>query len=297
VRLAPTRFPSSSLVIASFVRLERSEITAAVEFANAQSSDGSSHRGRIQSESAKPIESQRPRLNRKIDIVGAVNIVSSRRLRMDKSPLDYAGFRHEYIGGGLRRTDLDPDPVKQFHAWFAAAIKSGIHDANAMTLATCVDEKPSARVVLLKDFDERGFVFFTNYASDKGRQLEKNPNASLLMYWMEVERQIRIEGKVEKTSREESEQYFHSRPIGAQLGAWASHQSQVIDGRRVLNARLEEMKQRFAEGQVPLPPHWGGYRLAPDRMEFWQGRPDRLHDRFRYTLQSSGSWSIDRLAP
>jgi pyridoxamine 5'-phosphate oxidase len=223
--------------------------------------------------------------------------VSSRRLGMDKSPLDYAGFRHEYIGGGLRRTDLDPDPVKQFHAWFAAAIKSGIHDANAMTLATCVDRKPFARVVLLKDFDERGFVFFTNYASDKGQQLEKNPNASLLMYWMEVERQIRIEGKVKKTSREESEQYFHSRPIGAQLGAWASHQSHVIDGRRVLNARLEEMKQRFAEGEVPLPPHWGGYRLAPDRMEFWQGRPDRLHDRFRYTLQSSGSWSIDRLAP
>src|SRR5438477_4321174 len=225
------------------------------------------------------------------------NIVSSRRLGMDKSPLDYAGFRHEYIGGGLRRTDLDPDPVKQFHVWFAAATKSGIHDANAMTLATCVDRKPSARVVLLKDFDERGFVFFTNYASDKGRQLEENPNASLLMYWMEVERQIRIEGKVEKTSRQESEEYFHTRPFGAQIGAWASHQSEVIDARRVLDARLEEMKQRFADGAVPLPPHWGGYRLKPDRLELWQGRPDRLHDRFRYTLKSDDSWSIDRLAP
>jgi pyridoxamine 5'-phosphate oxidase len=216
---------------------------------------------------------------------------------MKDSSLDYAGFRHEYIGGGLRRRDLDPDPIKQFYGWFEAAIKAGIHDANAMTLATSFDEKPSARVVLLKDFDERGFVFFTNYASDKGRQLEKNPNAALVMYWMEVERQIRIEGKVEKTSHEESEKYFRTRLFGAQIGAWASHQSQVIDARRVLDARLEEMKQRFAEGQVPLPPHWGGFRVKPDRIEFWQGRSDRLHDRFRYTRQPDASWRIDRLAP
>ncbi len=178
-----------------------------------------------------------------------------------------------------------------------AASKAGILDANAMTLATCVDARPSARVVLLKGFDDRGFVFFTNYASDKGRQLDQNPNAALVLYWMEVERQIRIEGKVKKTSRAESEEYFHSRPIGAQLGAWASHQSEVIDGRRVLDARLEEMKQRFSEGSIPVPPHWGGFRLKPDRIEFWQGRPDRLHDRFRYTRQSNGSWRIDRLAP
>jgi len=216
---------------------------------------------------------------------------------MDQSKFDYAGFRHEYIGQGLRRADLPADPIAQFGNWFSAAIKSGIHDANAMTLATCVGDKPFARIVLLKHFDEGGFVFFTNYASEKGRHLEKNPNAALVVYWMEVERQIRIEGKVEKTSREESEEYFHSRPIGAQLGAWASHQSAVIDARRVLHARLEEMKQRFADGVVPLPPHWGGYRLKPDRIEFWQGRPDRLHDRFRYTLQRDGSWSIDRLAP
>lgn len=216
---------------------------------------------------------------------------------MDQTPLDYAGFRHEYIGGGLRRASLDPNPIKQFEAWFTAAFKAHILDANAMTLSTCVDGKPFARVVLLKDFDERGFVFFTNYASEKGRQLEKNPNAALVFYWMEVEQQIRIEGKVEETSREESEEYFHSRPFGAQLGAWASQQSQVIDARRVLDARLEEMKQRFAEGQIPLPPHWGGYRVKPDRIEFWQGRPDRLHDRFRYTRQSDGSWRIDRLAP
>lgn len=216
---------------------------------------------------------------------------------MDKSSLDYAGFRHEYIGGGLRRADLEPDPIKQFHAWFAAAIKAGIHDANAMTLATCRNGKPAARVVLLKDFDERGFVFFTNYSSEKGRHLEKNPKAALVMYWMEVERQIRIEGVVEKTSREESEKYFHTRPFGAQLGAWASQQSQVIDARRVLDARLEEMKQRFADGEIPLPPHWGGYRVKPEQMEFWQGRPDRLHDRFRYIRQTSGAWAIERLAP
>jgi pyridoxamine 5'-phosphate oxidase len=216
---------------------------------------------------------------------------------MDKSSLDYAGFRHEYIGKGLRRRDLDPDPIKQFNNWFTAAFNAQILDANAMTLATCVDSKPSARVVLLKDFDERGFVFFTNYASDKGRQLDKNPNAALVFYWMEVERQIRIQGKAKKTTRAESEEYFRSRPIGAQLGAWASHQSEAIDARRVLDARLEEMKQRFAEGPIPLPPHWGGYRLKPERVEFWQGRPDRLHDRFRYTLQRDGSWKIDRLAP
>src|SRR5256714_9133775 len=191
---------------------------------------------------------------------------------MEKISLDYAGFRHEYIGGGLRRTDLNPDPIKQFQNWFAAAIKTGIPDANAMTLATCAENKPSARIVLLKDFDERGFVFFTNYSSDKGQQLEINPNAALVMYWMEVERQIRIEGKVEKTSRDESQEYFHSRPFGAQIGAWASHQSQVIDARRVLDARLEEMKQRFAEGAVPLPPHWGGDQLTPDPVGILQGR-------------------------
>ncbi len=217
---------------------------------------------------------------------------------MEKPSFDQAGFRHEYSGEGLRRGDLDPDPIKQFDVWFTAAAKAGIHDANAMALATAtLDGKPSARVVLLKDFDEHGFVFYTNYASEKGRQLEENPRAALVLYWMEVERQIRIEGTVEKTSREESEQYFHTRPAGAQLGAWASRQSEVIDARRVLNARLEEMTERFAQGEIPLPPHWGGYRLKAERIEFWQGRPDRLHDRFRYARQKDGSWQIDRLAP
>lgn len=218
---------------------------------------------------------------------------------METPPLiDIAGFRHEYIGEGLRRAYLDPDPIKQFDNWFAAAIEARIYDANAMALATATsDGKPSVRVVLLKSFDERGFVFYTNYDSEKGRQLEQNPRAALVLYWMEVERQIRIEGTVEKTPREESERYFHTRPAGAQLGAWASRQSATIDGRQVLEARLAEMKQRFAEVDIPLPPHWGGYRVKPEIMEFWQGRPDRLHDRFRYTLQSNGTWSIDRLAP
>jgi pyridoxamine 5'-phosphate oxidase len=217
---------------------------------------------------------------------------------MQTPPLDIAGLRHEYIGEGLRRADLDPNPIKQFDSWFAAAIKAGIRDANAMALATATaDGKPSVRVVLLKTFDEAGFVFFTNYVSSKGRNLEENPRAALVLYWMEVERQVRIEGTTEKVSHEESEAYFRTRPFGAQIGAWASPQSEVIDGRRVLDARLAEMTQRFAGGEIPLPPHWGGYRLKAQTIEFWQGRTNRLHDRFRYTRQSNDSWLIDRLAP
>lgn len=217
---------------------------------------------------------------------------------METPPLDIAGLRHEYIGEGLRRADLDPNPIKQFDKWFAAAIKADIRDANAMALATTTpDGKPSVRIVLLKSFDEAGFVFFTNYSSAKGRELERNPHASLVLYWMEVERQIRIDGAVEKISREESEEYFHTRPVGAQIGAWASQQSDVIDGRRVLDARLAEMTQRFAGRDIPLPPHWGGYRLKPGAIEFWHGRANRLHDRFRYKRRAGGSWVIDRLSP
>lgn len=217
---------------------------------------------------------------------------------MKTPPLDIAGLRHEYIGQGLRRSDLNPDPVAQFDNWFSAAIEAGIRDANAMALATASsDGRPSVRIVLLKEFSEAGFVFFTNYHSQKGVQLEENPRAALVFYWMEVERQIRIEGAVHKTSHEESEKYFHSRPSGAQIGAWASPQSQTIDGRRILEARLADMEQRFASREVPLPPHWGGYRLTPERFEFWHGRPNRLHDRFRYTRESGGGWKIDRLAP
>ena len=213
-------------------------------------------------------------------------------------PRDPAASRYEHIGKGLRRSDLNPDPIKQFANWFTTAIETGIRDVNAMSLATAgQDAKPSVRIVLLKSFDEDGFVFFTNYESEKGKQLEANPYAALGFYWIELDRQIRISGKVDKTSRKESETYFHSRPVGSQLSAWASRQSAVLDGRRVLDARMEEMNERFAGKRVPLPPHWGGYRLKPENMEFWQGRSNRLHDRFRYTRQSDGSWLIERLAP
>ena len=213
-------------------------------------------------------------------------------------PRDPAASRYEHIGKGLRRSDLNPDPIKQFANWFTTAIETGIGDVNAMSLATAgQDAKPSVRIVLLKSFDEDGFVFFTNYESEKGKQLEANPYAALGFYWIELDRQIRISGKVDKTSRKESQTYFHSRPVGSQLSAWASRQSAVLDGRRVLDARMEEMNERFADKRVPLPPHWGGYRLKPDNVEFWQGRSNRLHDRFRYTRQSDGSWLIERLAP
>ena len=211
---------------------------------------------------------------------------------------DPAASRYDHAPQGLRRRDLDPDPIKQFGNWFTAAIEAGIRDVNAMCLATAGrDAKPSARIVLLKGFDQSGFVFFTNYESEKGRQLDENAQAALAFYWIEVDRQIRIRGPAEKTSREESERYFHSRPVGSQLGAWASRQSDVVDGRRVLDARMAEMIERFGDQPIPLPPHWGGYRVKPDVIEFWQGRANRLHDRFRYTRQTDGSWQIDRLAP
>ena len=215
-----------------------------------------------------------------------------------ETPRDPTASRYEHAAHGLRRRDLDPDPIKQFSNWFTAAIEAQIRDVNAMSLATAGREaKPSVRVVLLKGFDQDGFVFFTNYESEKGAQLEANPYAALAFYWIELDRQIRISGKAEKTSHQESEGYFHSRPIGSQLGAWASRQSEVLDGRRVLDARMAEMTERYADKPIPLPPHWGGYRVKPDTMEFWQGRPNRLHDRFRYIRQTDDSWLIERLAP
>jgi pyridoxamine 5'-phosphate oxidase len=219
-------------------------------------------------------------------------------LKTMEVPRDPAASRYEHVGKGMRRTDLDPNPVRQFGNWFTAAIEAGIHDVNAMSLATAGrDGRPSVRIVLLKSFDQEGFVFFTNYESTKGKQLEANPHAALGFYWIELDRQIRISGKVERTSREESQAYFHSRPVGSQLSAWASRQSEVIDGQRVLDARMAKMTERFGDKPIPLPPHWGGYRLKPDKIEFWQGRPNRLHDRFRYTRRADESWQIDRLAP
>jgi pyridoxamine 5'-phosphate oxidase len=206
--------------------------------------------------------------------------------------------RYEHESRGLRRRDLDADPVKQFSNWFTAAIEAQIRDVNAMSLATAgADGKPSVRIVLLKGWDQDGFVFFTNYDSEKGKQLEENPFAALGFYWIELDRQIRINGQVGKTSREESKTYFHSRPVGSQLGAWSSRQSEVIDARKILDAHFAEISERYAGKSVPLPPHWGGFRLIPDRFEFWQGRANRLHDRFRYTRKGNGSWHIDRLAP
>ena len=213
-------------------------------------------------------------------------------------PHDRSASGYEHVGRGLRRSDLHHDPIKQFANWFTAAIEAGIRDVNAMSLATAGrDARPSVRIVLLKSFDQDGFVFFTNYESAKGKQLEANPDAALVFYWIELDRQVRISGKVEKTSRDESQIYFHSRPVGSQLSAWASRQSEVLDGRRVLDARMAEMTERFGDKRIPLPPHWGGYRLKPDTMEFWQGRPNRLHDRFRYSRQTDGSWLIARRAP
>src|SRR3979411_524405 len=214
------------------------------------------------------------------------------------APLDPTSTRYDHVAGGLHRGDLDLDPIKQFGNWFTAAIEIGIRDGNAMSLATAgSDAKPSVRIVLLKGFDQDGFVFFTNYESQKGRQLDANPYAALGFYWIEMDRQIRINGSVERTPRDESERYFHSRPLGSQLGAWASRQSEVLDGRRILDARMAEMTERFADKPIPLPPHWGGYRLTPQTIEFWQGRANRLHDRFRYTRQPAGTWLVDRLAP
>jgi pyridoxamine 5'-phosphate oxidase len=213
-------------------------------------------------------------------------------------PGDPAASGYDHVGKGLRRSDLDPNPIRQFANWFTAAIEASIRDVNAMSLATAGrDARPSVRIVLLKSFDQDGFVFFTNYESAKGKHLEANPYAALGFYWIELDRQIRISGKVEKTSRKESLTYFRSRPIGSQLSAWASRQSEVLDGRRVLDARMAEMTERFGGKPIPLPSHWGGYRLKPDTMEFWQGRLNRLHDRFRYTREVSGDWLIERLAP
>ena len=212
-----------------------------------------------------------------------------------------ADIRREYTSGGLRRADLDANPVAQFQKWFAqaeAALARHQLDVNAATLATADKNGiPSARTVLLKGLDERGFIFFTNYDSRKGRELAQNPNAALVFYWQELERQVCIAGSVTKTSREESENYFKSRPHGSRLAAWASNQSETVSDRAVLEARWQELEKKFAT-DIPLPPNWGGFILKPERIEFWQGRPSRLHDRFSYTRQPEiDSWKIERLAP
>ncbi|MDN7509132.1 pyridoxamine 5'-phosphate oxidase [Burkholderia multivorans] len=204
-----------------------------------------------------------------------------------------------YSRASLDEADAAPDPFAQFDRWFNEALAAKLPEPNTMTLATVgADGRPSARIVLVKGVDERGFVFFTNYESRKGRDLAAHPYAALLFYWIELERQVRIEGRVEKTSADESDRYFASRPVGSRIGAWASEQSAVIDSRATLEAREKAFSERYGD-DPPRPPHWGGYRVVPDTLEFWQGRPSRLHDRLVYTRDAAAphGWTISRLSP
>ncbi|MBT8116467.1 MAG: pyridoxamine 5'-phosphate oxidase [Gammaproteobacteria bacterium] len=206
-------------------------------------------------------------------------------------------LRSEWMKTGLDRHDLDPDPFRQFEYWFTQAIESGIPEPNAMTLATAdASGQPWTRTVLLKLFDERGFVFFTNYESDKARQIAENNRVSLLFPWVALGRQVKIGGSAEKIPTTESVRYFTTRARGSQIGAWASPQSRVISSRSLLDTKVDEMKRKFARGEVPLPDFWGGYRVIPVEIEFWQARDSRLHDRFVYT-HSDGDWAIERRAP
>src|SRR5262245_54588444 len=211
--------------------------------------------------------------------------------------MSVSDLRREYSLAGLLERDLDADPIRQFNRWFEQALAANVVEVNAMTLATATPEaRPAARIVLLKGVDERGFTFFTNYDSRKGRELAANPFAALVCYWAELERQVRIEGVVAKVTPEESDAYHRSRPRGSQFGAWCSFQSEVIEGRAVLEERLAELEEKFRDQEVPRPPHWGGFRLRPDVVEFWQGRLNRLHDRIRYR-RTDAAWVIERLSP
>ncbi|MHB8646055.1 MAG: pyridoxamine 5'-phosphate oxidase [Thermomicrobiales bacterium] len=209
-----------------------------------------------------------------------------------------AALRSEYAGMSLDEGDVDADPVTQFTRWFEQALVAHVPEPNAMTVATATRAGvPAARIVLLKGFDARGFVFYTNYESRKGSELAENPIAALVFHWVELHRQVRITGAVEKVTHEESDAYFQSRPRGSRLGAWASEQSGVLTGRAPLEARLAELTAAFGEGDIPLPPFWGGYRVIPQAVEFWQGRSSRLHDRLRYAHQPDDTWRIERLSP
>ncbi|QKE29169.1 pyridoxine 5'-phosphate oxidase / pyridoxamine 5'-phosphate oxidase [Arcobacter acticola] len=212
--------------------------------------------------------------------------------------MDLTSLRAKYTTKGLDIKDLNQDPFMQFETWFNEAINAKLTEPNAFSLATVgSDMMPSIRTVLLKIFDEKGFVFFTNYKSTKAKQIEENPKAAALFAWLDLERQVKIEGSIEKISSTESLKYFLSRPKGSQIGAWVSHQSEVITSRSLLEQKFDEIKKKFLKGEVPFPSFWGGYAIKPIRIEFWQGGQDRLHDRFLYELQKDNTWTISRLAP
>lgn len=213
--------------------------------------------------------------------------------------MDLGKMRVEYGSGELRKEEMEASPLKQFEKWFEAASAYGIHEPNAMSLSTVgLDGQPSIRTVLLKHFDEQGFVFYTNYESRKSKEIQQNPKAAILFPWITMERQVIIMGTVSKVSQAESLKYFLSRPFESQVGAWISNQSSVVSSRKLLMMKFEEMKQKFKDGKVPLPSHWGGYRVVPHRFEFWQGQKSRLHDRFQYTaIGDNREWVIERLAP
>ncbi|HYO10481.1 MAG TPA: pyridoxamine 5'-phosphate oxidase [Tepidisphaeraceae bacterium] len=212
-----------------------------------------------------------------------------------------AAMRREYLRDKLLETDVLPDPIAQFGQWFSDAQLAGVPEPNAMTVATATrDGVPSSRVVLLKGFDAQGFTFYTNYASRKARELDANPRASLCFYWQPLERQVRIDGAVERVSRAESDAYFHARPVASQVGAWVSQQSAVIATREQLDRRQAELAEKYRDAVVPLPDFWGGYRLVPTAIEFWQGRPSRLHDRLEFVRAAGaagGAWTLRRLSP
>jgi pyridoxamine 5'-phosphate oxidase len=209
-----------------------------------------------------------------------------------------AELRKDYTRATLDESDVDADPFRQFQIWFDQATAAELPEPYAMALATATPQgHPSVRMVLLRGLDQRGLAFFTNYQSRKANELDANPHASLLFFWQELERQVRIDGRVERISSAESDRYFHSRPPASRVGAWASPQSQVIASRDALEARVRDLEDRYASSEIPRPAHWGGYRVMPDTFEFWQGRPSRLHDRLRYTRNHDSDWIVERLAP